>query len=312
MSSSTVPAIKKFLANEEVNQKFLQTMDERKANLFKSSILQLVSNNTSWDGIQPGSIVSACLTAATLDLPINQNLGYAYIIPYKGKTMAAQFQMGYKGFIQLAQRSGLYKTINTSDVREGEIEFRDRLSGDISFQWEQDETKRLKLPVVGYVGYFELLSGFSKSLFMTKEEMEAHAKKYSQSYKANSSRMNIWKDDFGTMASKTIIKQLLSKYGPLSVEMKTALETDQAEVDSFSKDGMDIIKYVDNDGETEPEKDQRSEALKFIQDEAKTKEALNQVKPQLKSKEEKEAWEAKFWEFDEKESNAMVEDITIE
>ncbi|MFM7854781.1 MAG: recombinase RecT, partial [Flammeovirgaceae bacterium] len=135
----------------------------------------------------------------------------------------AQFQIGYKGFIQLAQRSGKFKTINVSDVKEGELLDFDRLTGQIQFNWQNEGREKLK--TIGYVAYFELLNGFTKLLYMTEAEMEKHGKTYSQTYKKG---FGNWKDNFESMAEKTAIKLLLSKYAPLSTQMEVALISDQA------------------------------------------------------------------------------------
>lgn len=221
-------SVGQYLANPSVQKKIENVLGERK-NQFVTSVASLVASNKALENVDKGTLFSACLTAAALDLPINQNLGFAYIIPYKNKSgiQQAQFQLGYKGFIQLAQRSGQFKTINVSDVREGEISSQDRLTGEITFEWAED---RSNLPIIGYVGYMKLINGFEKSLYLTKEDLTKHATRYSQSFKRNSPNMNIWKDNFEAMAFKTVIKMLLSKYGPLSIDMQQAQLADQAVV----------------------------------------------------------------------------------
>jgi recombination protein RecT len=175
---------------------------------------------------KPESVVSAALIAASMDLPINQNLGFAYLIPYKNKDgEVCQFQMGYKGFIQLAQRSGFYKTINASEVKEGEIVGFNRLSGEIEFNWIENEAEREKAKAVGYVAYFRLLNGFEKSLYMTVDELNAHAKKYSKNFAKYNS--GLWADDFDSMAKKTVLKLLISKFGPLNTQLQKAIAEDQ-------------------------------------------------------------------------------------
>jgi recombination protein RecT len=190
-----------------------------------------------------------------LDLPINQNLGLAYIVPYNAKQsdgtykQMAQFQLGYKGFLQLAQRSGQFKTINSTDVRDGEIVSWDRMSGEITFEWIQDSKVRLSKKVVGYLSYFKLLNGFENSLYMTVEEIDAHAKKYSQTYKKYGT--GLWRDEFEGMAKKTVTKLNLSKNAPLSIEMSKAVISDQSVIknDKFvDEETVDIdTQYVDNE-----------------------------------------------------------------
>jgi recombination protein RecT len=179
--SNTQLTISQALNSTDAKTKFQELLGKRSTQ-FITSVLSVVNNNALLKNASWQSIYQAAITAATLDLPINQNLGFAYIVPYKEKGEGvAQFQMGYKGFIQLAQRTGLYKTINVSDVREGEIEEFDRLTGQIKFNWIQDDS-RLNKKIIGYVSYFELLNGFSKLLYMTIEELEKHGSTFSKSY----------------------------------------------------------------------------------------------------------------------------------
>jgi recombination protein RecT len=203
---------------------------------FIASVASLVSATPQLKTCDRKTLLSACLIAANLDLPVNPSLGFAFVIPYKNK---AQFQMGYKGFIQLAMRSGQFKTLNVSDVREGEIGNTNRLTGEIEFHWAEDG--RDELPIIGFVAYMRLTNGFEKSLYMTVKELEQHAGKYSASFKYNSKTMNLWRDEFGVMASKTVIKLLLARYAPMTTEMQTAQLADQAVI---TDDGME---YVDNE-----------------------------------------------------------------
>lgn len=221
-------------------EKRIEDLMGKRAPQFISTLMQIVNSNLVLQDCDPKTIVSAAITAASMDLPINPNLGFAYIIPYndKKKGRIAQFQMGYKGFVQLAQRSGHYKTINTTDIREGEIKNIDRLSGEITFEFVEDPKARLALPIVGYIAYFKLSTGFEKMLYMTVAEVTAHAKKYSQSYKSGFGQ---WVDNFDAMASKTVLKLLISRFGPMSTQMQEAILADQG------AEGDDGIKYVDND-----------------------------------------------------------------
>jgi recombination protein RecT len=172
--------------------------------------------------------------AATLDLPINQNLGFAYIIPYGTE---ATFQLGYKGFIQLAQRTGLYKTINAAEVYEGEIKYRNRITGEIEFDFEGKTSDK----IIGYVSYFKLINGFERFLYMTVDDVKKHAKKFSKTYGRNGS---IWTTEFDAMALKTVTKLNLSKYGVLSIEMQKALETDSAVINGVEDEPN--VSFVDN------------------------------------------------------------------
>lgn len=240
---------------------------------FITSIVSLVNSSDALKEADRKSLMGACLTAAALNLPINPNLGFAFIIPYKNNKTGitvAQFQMGYRGFIQLAMRSGQFKTINTSDVKEGEIKSMDRLSGEIEFSWLPDD-ERLKAKTVGYVAYLKLINGFEKSLYMTEEELKAHGVRFSQSMKRG---FGLWKDDFDAMAKKTVIKLLLSKYAPMTTDMAKAQEADQAVIED------DKIEYLDNKAIT-PDEISRDKEQKRVTDfiaNAKTVEELEQVK----------------------------------
>lgn len=251
-----VVTVKGLLCNVDYKKRFEEILG-KKAQGFMSSIIN-VAKSPSLIGCEPTSIVSAAVVAATLDLPIDPNLGFAYIVPYndnKKKIKVAQFQMGYKGFIQLAQRSGQFKTINAIEVHEGEIKKIDRLTGEIEFDEDFDMSKIEEKKVVGYVGYFRLLNGFEKALYMTREQLEAHGKKYSQSYKSKQDwivKASLWTTDFDSMATKTVLKLLLSKYAPLSIEMQKAVMTDQAFIkDDVLKQNAEIdvssMEYVDNE-----------------------------------------------------------------
>lgn len=210
----------------------------KKAAGFMSSIIAVTNNNKYLAKANPATVIGAAAQAAMLDLPINQSLGFAYIVPYGSE---AQFQLGYKGYIQLAQRSGQYVDIGAKTVYEGELEYENRLLDKFKFG------ERTGDKVIGYLAYFRLTNGFEKMLFMTLDEMQAHAKKYSKNYKGGTDKWGL--TDFNTMAEKTVLKRLLSKYGPLSIEsiqMSQALANDGGVV-KMNEEG-DFT--VDFDGET--------------------------------------------------------------
>ena len=211
--------IEDWVESENIKQKFQEVLDKG-AGAFVTSVLSLVKSTPQLAAADPKTIVSAAMTAATLKLPINPNLGFAYIVPYKD---TATFQMGYKGYIQLAMRTGQYKTINASVVYEGQIEDVDFITGEII------RGKKKSDKVVGYVAYFELINGFSKMVYMTHEEMLHHAMTYSQAYKydkKNGKKSSVWSTNFEAMGLKTVLKQLISKYGIMSIDMQGAgLET---------------------------------------------------------------------------------------
>ena len=223
---ATLKQFNTFITNPRT-QDYLSTVLADKKASFVNNITALVSNNATLQVCKPDTLMFACLKATALDLPLDQNLGFAYVLPYKdskkGETLA-QFQMGYKGFVQLALRTGQFKTLNATEVREGELVNEDFVTGELTFK---KADKREALPVIGYVAYFKLLNGFEKYLYMTAAEMKAHALRFSQTYKRG---YGLWADKemFDAMAKKTVLKLLLSKYAPLSVEMQNALKADQA------------------------------------------------------------------------------------
>lgn len=210
----------------------------KKAAGFMSSIIAVTNNNKSLAKANPATVIGAAAQAAMLDLPINQSLGFAYIVPYGSE---AQFQLGYRGYIQLAQRTGQYVDIGSKTVYEGELEYENRLLDKFKFG------ERTGDKVIGYLAYFRLTNGFEKMLFIEIDKMIAHAKRYSKNYKGGTEKWGL--TDFDTMAEKTVLKKLLSKYGPLSIEniqMSQALANDGGVVKMNESGEFD----VDFDGET--------------------------------------------------------------
>lgn len=280
-------ALSTYLQMDSVKQS-IQSVMGSKSQQFVTSMTAAVNSNPTLQGCDKKSIIMSCLTASALDLPINSNLGFAYIIPYKNRDgeMVAQFQMGYKGYVQLSQRSGQMKTINVSDVREGEFSGVDRLTGEYKFSWIDED--REKLPVIGYVAHFELLNGFRKSIYMTKEELKKHGVKYSKSFKNG---YGLWKDEFDTMAKKTILKLLLAKYAPLTTEMAKAIEADQAVIKGDGK-----YEYPDNepvDADEIAKEKERVRIIKHIED-SKTVKELSECFNYLPDDETKEMYAAKL------------------
>lgn len=241
-----------YVRQDAVNERINELLGSRAPQFITS--LVAAAGASGLNDCEPSSVVSAALIAASMDLPINQNLGFAYLIPYKDRknnVTICQFQMGYKGFIQLAQRSGFYKTINATDVREGELVSMNRLAGEPVFEWLDDE-KREKANVVGYIAYFKLLNGFEKSLYMSVDALTNHATKYSKNYAKFKSGM--WAEDFDAMAKKTVIKLLLSKFGPLSTQLQEAIQHDQT-IDGEYADAPERVEVVDAEiGECEEER----------------------------------------------------------
>lgn len=256
---ATKDDIKSLLSRDSVKKKFEELLG-KKAQGFITSVLQCVSSNDLLSKADPASIYHAASVAATLDLPLNNNLGFAYIVPYNQKQkdgtykQVAQFQLGYKGFIQLAQRSGQFKTISASPVYEGQIIESNPLTG-----YKFDFTKKTSDKVIGYAGYFRLLNGFEKIVFSSVEELKSHGLKYSQTFKKG---YGLWNDNFDSMATKTVIKLLLSKFAPLSIEMQKAVVTDQAVIND--EEAIDVT-YADNVEEIPIDKEEERITL-MIQD----------------------------------------------
>ena len=235
------PKIINWLGTDKVRNKFIKVLDKG-ADAFISSLLSLINETPQLKAVDPESVLLSALTAATLKLPINKNLGFAYIVPYKGK---AQFQMGWRGYVQLAERTGQYKTIHADVVYEGQIKEIDFVTGEII----RDTKKSNK--IVGYVAYIEMLNGFHKTLYMDKETMQEHARTYSQSYVYdlnNNRKSSIWSTNFDAMATKTVLKILISKYGIMSVDTLTANIATALKADSAVISHDNSYDYVDNGG----------------------------------------------------------------
>lgn len=238
---------KDFFSREDVKGKFSELMG-KKSQGFIASVLQCVAQNQLLAKADVNTIYQAAMMAATLDLPINNNLGFAYIIPYNEKVKGeggqpdtwrnvAQFQLGYKGFIQLAQRSGQFKTISATPIYEGQLIANNPLTG-----FEFDFTVVPNGEPVGYAAFFSLLNGFEKTLFMSRSELSAHGSKYSKTFK-----YGVWNNNFDAMALKTVTKLLLSKYAPLSIEMQKAVNSDQGVIRNAETED---ITYIDNSEES--------------------------------------------------------------
>lgn len=247
------PTLQQLLSRENIRKRFEELLD-KSAPSFISSVLAIFNSNPRLRACSPGSIVAAAGIAAALKLPINPSLGFAYIVPYNRQ---AQFQLGYRGFIQLAMRSGQYRTLNAGAVCEGQIQEIDFVTGEII------RGEKISDEVVGYVAYMELINGFRKAIYMTVAEIRAHAEKYSQSYAydlRSGKRSSVWSTNFPAMAKKTILKRLLSQFGVMSIDQQssalvTALQADQAVV---TEDGFS---YVDNEQDGEEKIVPFSEAI---------------------------------------------------
>ena len=230
----------KSMINDERTKKKFQEMLGNKAAGFLTSLMNTTNGNIQLQTADPNSILKAGAIAATLDLPIDPNLGFAYIVPYnnKGKN-EAQFQMGYKGFIQLAIRTGQYKRINVTELYEGQFESYDPITDELKYNLNN----KISDEVTHYVAYFQTVNGFEKYNVMSIQEVKEHAQKFSKTY---TSKFSSWQTNFNTMAKKTVLKLLLSKFGILSIEMQTAQIADQAVIKNIDKDNIEV-EYVDNE-----------------------------------------------------------------
>lgn len=249
--------VQHYFTQENVKSKFEAVLKD-KAPQFMTSITNAIRSNESLQKCESQTIIASALVAATYDLPIDSNLGFSALVPYfdnKSKTFKAQFQMMYKGFVQLAIRSGAYENMNVSEVYEDELVSYNPITGelqltkDFSKCTQRKEGKKDK--IVGYYAWFKLLTGFKKELFMTTEECRNHAMQYSASYKKDLEKnwtSSKWSTDFEAMAKKTVLKLLLSRWGVLSVDMQRAINDDQK---VFDEDGNG--NYLDNPDEQKPE-----------------------------------------------------------
>ncbi|WP_148460886.1 recombinase RecT [Ligilactobacillus animalis] len=221
--------VKQLVQNDKVKGMIANVLHDR-APQFATSIVSIVNSNRSLANVDQMSVIQSAMVAATLDLPIDQNLGYVWLVPYKGK---AQAQIGYKGYIQLAQRSGQYRAMNAVAVHEGELISWNPLTEEVAF----DPMKKVSDTVIGYIGYFKLLNGFEKTVYWTKEQIEAHRQRFSKAG-GNSP----WKSDFDAMAKKTVLKDLLTKWGPMSTQMAVAASKDEADPDPVNIEADETTK----------------------------------------------------------------------
>ena len=229
--------VKQLVQNDKVKGMIANVLHDR-APQFATSIVSIVNSNRSLANVDQMSVIQSAMVAATLDLPIDQNLGYVWLVPYKGK---AQAQIGYKGYIQLAQRSGQYRTMNAVTVHEGELTSWNPLTEEIGY----DPTKRASDNVIGYIGYFKLLNGFEKTVYWSREQIEQHRARFSKAG-GNSP----WASDFDAMALKTVLKSMLTKWGPMSTQLAEAVSKDEVEPDGPTSIDADEVEIFDDASET--------------------------------------------------------------
>ena len=234
-----------FLAQDAMKKKINEMVGGEKGQQFITSIISAVSTNPQLAECDNSSIVSAALLGQALNLSPSPQLGQYYMVPFndsKRGCKVAQFQIGYKGYIQLAIRSGQYKKLNVLAIKEGELKKYDPLNEELEVQLIENEEEREKATTIGYYAMFEYLNGFRKTIYWSKEKMEAHALKYSMGYRAKKG-YTFWEKDFDGMAYKTMLRQLISKWGIMSIDltMQKALESDMAVVNDNG-----TYDYVDN------------------------------------------------------------------
>ena len=277
-----------YLTGDAVKNHINSILGSAKGTRFITSVVSMVNSNPALAECTNESILTACLEGESLNLSSNKNLGQWYPVPYdnrKKRCKEAQFQIGYKGYIQLALRTGQYEDIEVMEIREGEYKGRDKLTGKPQFEFIEDDAVREEKPIVGYMAYFKLINGFLKVLYWSKEKMLKHADTYSKAFSVRATQgkypkvsyedylakkynpddewlySSFWYKNFDGMAFKTMIRQIISKWGIMSEEMQNAFERDMSVI---SEDGT--VEYVDNDVEytesevieTEPEKIEES------------------------------------------------------
>lgn len=231
--------LRELFNNPIIKTKIEQLVGKNSAT-FATSVMQIANSNTMLRTADPTSIFNAACMAATLNLPLQNGLGFAYIVPFKNnkeRKVEAQFQIGYKGFIQLAQRSGQFKRLVALPVYKNQLLKKDFING-FEFDWEQEPEKDEN--PIGYYAYFKLVNDFSAELYMSHDDIVKHAQRYSQTFKKG---FGVWHDNFEAMALKTVMKLLLSKQAPLSVEMQQAVLADQAVVKDVENQEFN---YTDN------------------------------------------------------------------
>ena len=233
--------------SKDDTKKYLNTIlgDKERVNQFITSLTSLAGSSESLKNCDRNSLLACALKATSMGLPFDPNLGFAWAVPYKN---VATFQIGAKGYIQLALRTGQYRYIGSREVREGEFLGRNFV-GDPEISWISDN-ERKDLKIIGYMAGIELINGFRKVVFWTTDDVETHALKYSNSYrkykKTGDKNDAIWALQFDKMAEKTLLKLLISKYGIMSTDMQQAVISDQSKINIDLNTGTENIEYIDN------------------------------------------------------------------
>lgn len=263
-ASQTVNQLMNSILDGEGMRKRFNDLLGKRAPQFVSSVVSMVNADKTMQMAfyeAPMTVIQAALKAASFDLPIDQNLGYAYIVPFKnykkdiGKSVyEATFILGWKGMHQLALRTGAYKTINVVDVREGELESYNRLTEEVKINFIEDEEERESKPVIGYLGYYRLVNGAEKTIYMSIKQIEAHEQKFRKGQNMGKG----WREDFDAMARKTVYRKLIGKWGVMSIDYRTVGEGQQiadalaadAEQEKALDNAIDITPPESIDAET--------------------------------------------------------------
>lgn len=248
--------------------------DKDRASRFIASISSAVATNPALQECDAGTILSGALLGESLNLSPSPQLGQYYLVPFndsKRGCKVAQFQLGYKGYIQLAIRSGQYKKLNVLAIKKGELIKYDPLSEEIEVNLIEDEEERENAETIGYYAMFEYTNGFRKSLYWSKSKMEKHALKYSTGYKAKKG-YTYWEKDFDGMAYKTMLRQLISKWGIMSIDMQQAVEKDMATINT---DGT--YEYVDNEEDTIIEQEEPKEEVEVQNENTEKEVSMNEL-----------------------------------
>ncbi len=245
---ATITTMMNTLLDSEGYRKRFDELLGKRAPQFVASIISLVNADKNLQTVfqqAPVTIIQSALKAATYDLPIDPALGYAYIVPFNNsvktadgrsqKRMEASFILGWKGMNQLAIRTGVYQKINVTDVREGELKQYDRLTEDIEIEWVDDEEAREKLPIIGWVGYYRLINGMEKTVYMSRKQVEAHERKNRKGQYMGKG----WRESFDDMAAKTVFRRLIGKYGVMSIDYRTATPEALAAASALADDAQD-------------------------------------------------------------------------
>lgn len=281
------------LQSDAIQKLINNTLGEpKKAQRFITAISSAVATNQALQECDSFSIINSALLGETLNLSPSPQLGQYYMVPYndKKKGKVATFQLGYKGYIQLAIRSGQYRSINVIDVKEGELLKYDRLSETVELSFVDDEDVRAELPTIGYCAMFELVNGFRKVIYWTYSKMLNHADKYSMAFDKEKLQLinegkipktdlwkysSFWYKDFDGMAFKTMLRQLISKWGIMSIELQTAFENDMTFKDK--QDGQSFYVDVEEAPDINPDivvNEQPEVPVQEVQQEAETQQDL--------------------------------------